>query len=312
MRVYVGVTDDKWYQFLSDHQPDEVNFWRPSGARSFKAVPPGGLFLFKLHHPRNFIVGGGFFVRHTVLPLSLAWGCFGTKNGAASKEEVLSLIRRRRHDGHHNPTIGCTILTEPFFFRPEQWIPVPRDWCGNIVTGKAYDTAEPLGADLWDGVSERLAQDSARRVLCDELGAADHGPPPSNGWYTVLSKARIGQGTFRIQVTEAYERRCAMTGEKVLPALQASHIKPFAAEGPNLVTNGLLLRSDLHALFDSGYLTVTTDRHIEVSRRIHEEFDNGREYYRLHGRALTVLPSRPDEQPCAKFLEWHNENVFTA
>jgi putative restriction endonuclease len=67
---------------------------------------------------------------------------------------------------------------------------------------------------------------------------------------------RIGQGVFRIAVTDAYGRACAVTGEHSLPALEAAHIRPYAAEGLHDVANGLLLRSDLHRLFDKGYVTV--------------------------------------------------------
>jgi hypothetical protein len=62
--LYVGITDYDWFQFLSG-QPslDEVNFWQPGGRTNFRALQPGELFLFKLHSPRNFIVGGGVFAR---------------------------------------------------------------------------------------------------------------------------------------------------------------------------------------------------------------------------------------------------------
>jgi hypothetical protein len=52
----------------------------------------------------------------------------------------------------------------------------------------------------------------------------------------------------------------------------ASHIKPYAQQGPHEVKNGLLLRQDIHTLFDRGYLTITNDYHIEVSRRIKEDY----------------------------------------
>jgi hypothetical protein len=87
-------------------------------------------------------------------------------------------------------------------------------------------------------------------------------------------------------VTDAYSRRCAITGERTLPALEAAHIKPFAQGGSHEPTNGLLLRRDIHALFDAGYVTVTPDMHFRVSRRIKEEYENGRHYYAL-------IPSRP-------------------
>ena len=60
MRLRIGITDGDWHQLLAG-QPDldEANFWQPSGARGFHALDSGELFLFKLHSPRNFIVGGG-------------------------------------------------------------------------------------------------------------------------------------------------------------------------------------------------------------------------------------------------------------
>ena len=125
----------------------------------------------------------------------------------------------------------------------------------------------------------------------------------------VLVFPRLGQGSFRVLVTDVYERRCAITRERTLPALEAAHIKPFSEQGPHRVDNGLLLRSDIHRLFDSGYVTVTSDHHFEVSNRIKEEFDNGEEYRALHGKRIWVPPS-PGLQPSPDFLTWHNDNVF--
>ena len=105
-------------------------------------------------------------------------------------------------------------------------------------------------------------------------------------------------------------RRCAITGERTLAVLEAAHIRPYAESGPQLVSNGLLLRSDLHALFDRGYVTITDDLHVEVSPRIREEFKNGREYYKYHGQTLVNVPRGPFEHPARDFLRWHNETVF--
>jgi len=96
-----------------------------------------------------------------------------------------------------------------------------------------------------------------------------------------------------------------------LPALEDAHIRPYAEQGPNDVRNGLLLRCDLHRPFDAGYLKIDPDGRVVVSRRIREEFENGREYYRFDGRPLANLPG-PEEAPDASFLAWHNENVFEA
>lgn len=71
VKLVIAVTDGDWFEHLRS-RPDlpEVNFWAPSSVQ-FKALQPGELFLFKLHAPRNFIVGGGVFAHANVLPCSL-------------------------------------------------------------------------------------------------------------------------------------------------------------------------------------------------------------------------------------------------
>lgn len=305
MKFWVGVTDKRWFDHLSQSRPDEVNFWQPGGTQTFRAIEPGAPFLFKLHSPLNFIVGGGFFVRHSLLPLSLVWDVFGQKNGTPDiltlKERIFAYRKRQEPD----PTIGCIILSNPFFFDEDRWIPVPEDWKPNIVQGKTYDDSDPIGLRLWVQVQDRLQAANVDQAETVKENVHLVGPE-------YLVRARLGQGSFRVLVTEAYQRRCALTGERTLPALQAAHIKPFVLSGPNHVNNGLLLRADLHLLFDKGYMTVTPDMTAEVSNRIREEFHNGKEYYALRGRRLAVLPENIVERPSREFIEWHNENVFVA
>ena len=93
--IFVGVTDSDWFHFLAAQQPDELNFWSPS-PRGFQSLEPGELFLFKLHAPQNFIVGGGVYSHSSILPLSLAWDAFGTKNGAATLAEMRERILHYR------------------------------------------------------------------------------------------------------------------------------------------------------------------------------------------------------------------------
>ena len=97
-----------------------------------------------------------------------------------------------------------------------------------------------------------------------------------------------------------------------MPVLQASHIKPYSEDGTHLVNNGMLLRSDVHTLFDAGYITVTPEYKIEVSSRIRTEFENGRDYYALHGKQLVSLPEKPNLRPSPEFLIWHNEHKYAA
>ena len=302
-KIYVGVTDSRWFHYLAAQKPDEVNFWMPGGS-GFRALPEAGLFLFKLKSPHNFVVGGGFFVRYTRLPLMLAWDAFGQKNGVESLPQLLTILRSLRPDIHPADEIGCCILAQPFFFPRESWISTPADWSRNIVRGKGYSSDSPEGSKLLDAVRERLY---AAGETDDLLSPSDDPERPLR-----IIRARLGQGAFRSLVTDAYTRRCAISGERTLPALEAAHIKSYAEAGPNRTENGLLLRSDLHRLFDSGYVTVTPERRIEVSRRIKEEFENGRDYYRFHGEKLVVEPNDPVERPDVGYLAWHNEKVFRA
>lgn len=235
MKMYVGLTDNRWFRFLRDQQPDEVNFWQPNTKNHFRAIQPGDWFLFKLHAPDHFIVGGGIFIKQTFLPASL-------------------------------------------------------------------ETSE--GRELYHEVERRLAgfvSTSGKDMIMEE--SVRYGEPQ-------MVFPRLGQGGFRVMVTEAYHRRCAMTGEKTLPVLDASHIRPYAQEGPHATSNGLLLRQDIHTLFDHGYLTVNENLIIEVSRRIRDDYGNGKDYYAYHGKSLSNLPDQIEERPSRAFLIWHNQNVY--
>ena len=111
---------------------------------------------------------------------------------------------------------------------------------------------------------------------------------------------RLGQGTFRVSVTDAYGRACAVTGEHSLPVLEAAHIRDYARDGPHEVRNGILMRADLHRLFDKGYLTISPEHRLEVSSRLRADYANGRSYYPLQGQASNRVPSgsKPGSTGC--------------
>ncbi|TLZ33525.1 MAG: HNH endonuclease [Gammaproteobacteria bacterium] len=253
------------------------------------------------------MVGGGHFVSYSALPASLAWDAFGVKNGVASFDELRSRIRRyRRKDNAIDPVIGCNVLAEPFFLQQREWIPVPQSWASNIVQGKTYDTESGEGRALWESI--QLAEAAHSQV--EEPSLVEDFSDKNRFGAEYLTRGRLGQGAFRVLVTDAYERRCAITGEKTLPVLEAAHIKPYALHGPHRVSNGILLRSDLHKLFDLGYLTVTPDLRVQVSRRLKAEWHNGREYYAHNGEPLRFHPADPARLPSPEFLKWHNESRF--
>src|SRR5262249_47294326 len=122
-------------------------------------------------------------------------------------------------------------------------------------------------------------------------------------------RPRLGQSTFRIAVLDAYSKRCAVTGERSLPVVEASHIRPFAQGGEHAVRNGLPLRRDIHRLFDLGYVGVRPDRTFAVSSALRDDYSNGRVYYELNGRQVRD-PESPVDLPDPEHLEWHYEEVF--
>jgi len=174
------------------------------------------------------------------------------------------------------------------FFPPKLWIPQPADW------QKANLRLCAAGAG--DGAA------AGRSATAAGAAGERFGAP------TVVTP-RLGQGVFRLAVTKAYGSACAVTQEHSLPALEAAHIQPYGKGGEHQVQNGLLLRSDVHRLFDKGYVTVTPDHHVEVSARLREHFSNGKSYYPLHGHAI-IVPKKTLHQPDPQLLQWHNEHVF--
>jgi putative restriction endonuclease len=310
MKLYLGVTDNDWYKYLSTIQPEDINFWQPGGKTNFKALDAGAPFLFKLKSPLNKIGGLGFFSSQTFLPINMAWDVFKERNGSHSYEQFKQMILQYRQDKHNlNPTIGCIVLTNPVFFNQEDWLDVPADWHSNTVQGKIYDTNTSYGSELWHQLESHLDKylySNSHEGEKSQLILEDSEMPRYGN--SILKKVRLGQGAFRVLVTDAYTRRCSITGEKTLPVLEAAHIKPYSKSGPHFISNGLLLRSDLHKLFDSGYITITKDYKVQISRRIKEEFENGKEYYQYHGSSLNFLPTRILDRPGVSFIEWHNNN----
>jgi putative restriction endonuclease len=231
-------------------------------------------------------------------------------NGARTLEDVRKRISKYRDTPiapGEDPTIGCILLEEPFFWPPEYWIDSSPYFSLNIVTGKTYDTNSEAGDHLWQQVHERLMRVREDTQIpgpaLTAITANRFGSPQ-------LVSPRLGQGSFRILVTDAYQRRCAITGEKTLPVLEAAHIRPYAYEGHHEISNGVLLRSDLHTLFDRGYIGIDPDDlKVIVSSRIKEQFSNGRHYYALHGQSI-ALPADIGLVPSRENLVYHAENIF--
>lgn len=310
VHAYVAVTDGDWYSFLAARPYlNEVNFWRPGGGRAFQRLEHGEPFFFKTHAPHNRVVGGGFFSGFAPLPLSDAWSLFGVGNGVDNIEEMRRRIARYRRlpiGPYEDPEIGCIFVRDPVFFAPDNLAAPPPDFAGPIVQGKGYDLANPAFAGYFSDLLHRMLG----APVGVDLGAPWHRAGPVFG-DPRLRPRRLGQQAFEAVVRNAYAQRCAITGAKIRPVLQAAHIRPVAVGGEHRLDNGLLLRSDVHTLYDRGYLGIDLRYRLLVSPRLRTEFGNGERFYALAGQPV-ALPGRRPDRPGHDFLQWHLDEVFLA
>jgi len=150
MNFFVAVTDYDWFQ-LHASKPFvvEVNFWRPSPEAPFKALNAGEMLLFKLHSPRNFIVGGGFFTRFVHLPISLSWEAFGEGNGFRSLSEMLERIAKYRRvpiEPMENPRSVAYFWPNHSFLEKQNGFRYPR--ISALILSRERDTTAKTEAPV--------------------------------------------------------------------------------------------------------------------------------------------------------------------
>jgi HNH endonuclease len=255
------------------------------------------------------------------LRVSEAWTIWGTANGVSSEAELLARAQAYRARTSEtldpDPTIGCVILRNIFFADRGGEVPEPPNWARNNVTYTGYDLSEP-GRRLdteYVGHAFTLLQHEARvdwawepdlRGISLEWAGPRYGEP-------VLVRPRMGQGHFKRAVAAAYRHQCAVTASATFPSLEAAHIRPFAEGGEHAVSNGLLLRTDVHRLYDRGYLSVDADLRLTVSPQLREHGWNGVEFYQRESEGYVILaPEDPALRPSRDALAWHFETRFPA
>lgn len=283
MRGFVANTDHEWFSQLQAIAPpvSEVNFWRP-GLEGFRAIAPGEPYFFKLKRPHDAIGGFGYFAHFSVLPLSVVWRMYGSASGAGTFEKLRQSVRssRARFDMPVDPPadypVGCILVNQPVFFAADEWLRLPDDWAEHVGQGKSYDLTKGEGRRIWAECLER---------------SGSVGDP--------LIHSRLGQRSFAVAVLDAYDRKCAVTGEAALPALEAVLIR----DGDYSPSNGLCLRADLARLFRAGYMTVDSNLRLRVSPLAWETYGH------LDGHAIR-LPREAEDRPLAEALWWHGEERY--
>lgn len=296
--IAIGLTDLDWFTMLkSGLLRSVVNFWTPT-PWNFSSLREGEHFYFLLKAPVRKIGGFGEFDHYEEITVSEAWDRFGTANGVSSLTALSERMRKyvgRRTDrdiSNPDPVIGCIVLRQPFFFDDDMFFasedrgaPVPRQ----VVKFKTFRDINTLLRDPAPG---------------NTLEPFELVNPEGVQRRTGTTALRPHQQQFRHRVLEAYSGLCAITGESTVEVLQAAHIQPYIDKRSNDVRNGILLRSDLHALFDAGLISIDSRRCINVSPYLDSE-----EYRSLEGKQIR-LPKSRENHPSLDALEFHRQRVF--
>ncbi|MCZ4094349.1 HNH endonuclease [Sinorhizobium psoraleae] len=129
---------------------------------------------------------------------------------------------------------------------------------------------------------------------------------------TQLSSRIVRNRLFRRLVLQAYDKRCAVTGLKLINGggraeVDAAHIRPVEANGPDILSNGIALSGTAHWMFDRGLISLSDDLDILVSRQVNDPESIGA---LINNTGRAIVPHRAFERPHRHFLRWHRENCF--
>jgi len=190
------------------------------------------------------------------------------------------------------------------------------------ISGRAQSAVRPLSAtDFNRIISLGLAEDEPelpRVGQADDLPAAvglEEGQfiyEQERTRVTMLTSRPVRKRLFRHLVLRAYDKRCAITGLKLINGggraeVDAAHIRPVEHNGPDILSNGLALSGTAHWMFDRGLISLSDSLEILVSRHVNDP-DSVRSLINPTGKA--IVPDRLIEKPHPRFLEWHRDNCF--
>ncbi len=287
----ISPTDNAWFTFLKDSgQNSFVNFWTPT-PWNIKKLNRGNRWYFLLKSPIRQIGGFGEFYEYKNLTAIGAWNEFGQRNGCHSREDLINKIQRYldknsvKYGGKSikidTYQIGCVVLKNCQFWEEENYMN-PSDYQINfptqVVKLKYFEGYNPLMSLIDTSLNFNLISEQRED-------------------YTVTVKQRKGQGQFKGKILKAYNNKCCITGETCPELLEAAHIQPYLTELSNHIQNGILLRVDLHRLYDNGLLFIDKDYIVHISSLI-----IGDDYLKYNGKSMS-LPISLENYPSQKALE---------
>ncbi len=301
--LYIGNTDNTWFDFCKSNGPHrEVNFWQPS-TQHFKALNEGGILAFRLKSPRNVIGGFGTLAVSGHFSIKQAWDEFGISNGVSSKEKLLEIISKYRKS--RNTTeysmIGFKVLIDPVFLEEKDWFELPADWASSIVSGKTYSNTSFEGAKILNKIAS--LNPSSAAFESDRLKFEGFAEQSEKYGAAQSIRQRLRQTDFRLKIISCYDASCAITGTRIPQILEAAHIIPFSGEGVHSFENGILLRSDIHRLFDDGLIWIDDEYKVVISSVLLEE-NAHEDYAALNGKKI-FLPRNRQMWPALENIQRH-------
>jgi putative restriction endonuclease len=191
------------------------------------------------------------------------------------------------------------------------------------ISGRAQSAVRPISPADFNRVTELgLAEDTALLPRVDAPSAFPGMQEQQSIFQYEQERSRVAYLTsrivrdriFRRVVLRAYDSRCAITSLKLINGhgraeVEAAHIRPVEANGPDIISNGLALSGTAHWMFDRGLISVADDHEILISRHVNDTA-GVRAIINKTGRVL--VPARAVDQPHPHFLRWHRENCFKA
>jgi putative restriction endonuclease len=190
------------------------------------------------------------------------------------------------------------------------------------ISGRAQAAVRGLSASDFNRIIEAgLAEPSPllprtdSAADADQIVREDHAPfqfDEVRERVAMLVSRVVRDRVFRRIVLRAYDQRCAVTGLKLINGggraeVEAAHIQPVEANGPDIVSNGLALSGTAHWMFDRGLIGLDDDMQIMVSRQVNDA-ESVRGVINPTGRLL--LPKREADRPHPHFVRWHQQHCF--
>lgn len=293
----ISPTDKNWFEYLKKSGfNSNVNFWTPT-PWNIRQLNSGDRLYFMLKSPIRKIGGFGEFVTYKNLTARQAWNEFGYRNGRNSRQEFIDSIQEYigknsiRAGGKiiniDTYEIGCIVLNNCQFWDEDSFINAETHnikFATQVVTIKYFTEYDPF---IQAG-NERDNFNLVNEPRNDRRGKTN---------------IRDGQGEFKGKILKAYNNKCCISGEDIIELLEAAHIQEYRNRHSNHVQNGLLLRVDLHRLFDNELLFIDENYIVHISNLVTSN------QYRQYDGLTISLPDSINDHPSKVALEL-KRNVF--